>query len=121
VVLKITFRAVSFLFPGDITLGEEERLVKTYGDRLSATVVKVPHHGSYSSSSARFLRSVAPSVAVISCAQNNDFGHPHTSVLRRYRKTGAVVYRTDYQGSITVVTDGGTYSVSPSRGDRISR
>jgi competence protein ComEC len=72
-------------------------------------VLKVPHHGSLTSSSPEFLRAIRPQIAVFSAGRANHFGHPAPLVLQRYRDIGAAIFRTDQDGAITLDTDG--YSI----------
>ncbi len=111
-VLRIVHGDVRFLFTGDIEASAELRLASAPGD-LTATVLKVPHHGSDSSTTDLLLRRVQPAIAVISVGSNNSFGHPDTSVLQRL--TGITVLRTDERGTITFRSDAATLRVS---GDR---
>lgn len=105
VVLRVTYKGVSFLFTGDI--GEKaERLLVDSGRDIKAAVLKVPHQGSKTSSSWRFLRTVQPSVGVIPVGWRNMYNHPSRMILGRYKWLGIETYRTDRQGAITVVTDG---------------
>jgi len=69
-------------------------------------IVKVPHHGSLTSSTPEFVRALAPRVAVVSVGRGNHFGHPAPEVLRRYRDVGAEIFRTDRDGAVTIDTDG---------------
>ena len=69
-------------------------------------VLKVPHHGSNTSSSEQFVRAARPVVAVISLGRSNPFGHPSPLVLERYERAGSRLFRTDRDGAITVDTDG---------------
>lgn len=104
-VLKLTYGRVSFLFTGDAEdLSEAEMLKK--GRDLKATVLKVGHHGSSSSTTKEFLRAVSPQYAVISVGADNDYGHPTPTVLKRLNEAGAKVYRTDLSGTIVAKTDG---------------
>jgi|GEM_PF-720069 len=105
VVTRITYKDASFLFTGDIEKQAEQQLVRTNTD-IKADVLKVPHHGSRSSSTYELINAVQPSVAVISVGYKNFFGHPHSSVVRRYEKAGVNIYRTDINGAITIITDG---------------
>lgn len=104
-VLKLTYGRISFLFTGDAEdLSEAEMLKK--GRDLKATVLKVGHHGSSSSTTEEFLGVVSPQYAVISVGADNDYGHPAPTVLKRLNEAGARVYRTDLSGTIVAKTDG---------------
>ena len=105
VVLKLTYKNVGFLFTGDIEDIAEASLIEK-GDAIKATVLKVPHHGSRTSSTAEFLKEVNPLVAVVSLGYLNPFGFPHPEILRRYRDLNIPLLRTDTQGAITIETDG---------------
>jgi competence protein ComEC len=105
VVLRVGLGGISFLLPGDIEAGVERRL-SAGGAPLGATVLKVPHHGSKTSSCEPFLTAVDPQVAVVSVGADNRFGHPAAEVLRRYAEQGIPVLRTDELGTIEFVTDG---------------
>jgi competence protein ComEC len=101
VVLDLGFGAIHFLLTGDIEEGAERRMAQS-----PAQILKVPHHGSKSSSSAGFIAAVAPRLAVVSAGYRNRFGHPHPAVLDRLRAAGVRLYRTDRDGAVTVSTDG---------------
>jgi competence protein ComEC len=103
VVTRLTCGAVSVLLPGDIKAEVERRLVAE-GTPLRSTVLKAPHHGSCTSTTAEFLEAVDPEVVVISVGADNDFGHPCAEVLERLRDLP--VYRTDEHGTVEVITDG---------------
>ena len=106
IVLRIEYGDLAFLFAGDMEGEAELELIKT-GVNLKADVIKVGHHGSYSSSWYQFLRAVQPTYGVISCGRNNEYGHPHESVLSRYRDADVKLYRTDMQGHIVCRSDDG--------------
>jgi len=105
VVLRLQFGQVSFLLPGDIESPVERALVQN-GTPLEATVLKSPHHGSKTSSEAKFLEAVKPHLVVISVGADNRFGHPSPEVLERYAEHGLTVLRTDQRGTIELVSDG---------------
>ena len=106
IVLRIEYGELSFLFTGDMEGEAELELLKT-GVNLKADVIKVGHHGSYSSSWYQFLKAVQPTYGVISCGRDNEYGHPHESVLSRYRDADVKLYRTDMQGHIVCRSDDG--------------
>lgn len=102
IVAKILYKNNSALFTGDIESVVEETLVRTRAD-LSATVLKVAHHGSRTSSTEAFLRRVHPDVAVISSGEGNRYGHPHPEIVERLQNMGIEVHRTDTEGDIEIV------------------
>lgn len=110
-VVAVQFGSRRFLFAGDAEAPAERALLAgaSTGLDLHADVLKVPHHGSRTSSTAEFLAAVHPSIAVIECGQGNRYGHPNADVLARY--VGTRVYRTDSDGNITIRTDGVTLTV----------
>ncbi|MCD7738106.1 MAG: MBL fold metallo-hydrolase [Lachnospiraceae bacterium] len=105
ICLRVDHGVNSFLFTGDAEAEAEEELVEK-GQNLRATVYKVGHHGSYTSSTELLLNAIQPQYAVISCGEGNDYGHPHDQTLRRLEKVGAEIFRTDTQGTITFISDG---------------
>jgi len=109
-VLKITYGETSFLFKGDAERQSELDMIEA-GCDLSATVLKVSHHGSDSSTTYPFLREVMPEIAIISCGTVNQYGHPHESVLSRLRDADVKLYRTDLQGDIIIRSDGAALTV----------
>jgi competence protein ComEC len=111
-VLRLCYRDVAILLPGDIEEEVERALVRSDAP-LASTVLKVPHHGSDTSSSAAFLAAVRPQVAVVSVGEGNDFGHPSGEVLARL--AGRKVFRTDEDGTISVTTNGHTLWIQAER------
>ena len=109
-VLRITDGRVHFLLPGDAQQRSEDELVARDAP-LAADFLKVPHHGSKTSSTEAFLEAVAPRVAVVSVGEANPFGHPAESILERYANAGTRLLRTDRDGAVTALTDGQTLSV----------
>ena len=108
-VLRILYGNTSFLFTGDSEYYDEQYLLST-GAKLKSTVLKVGHHGSRWSSSEDFIRKVRPDYAVISVGKDNAYGHPKEEVLNRLLNYGAVIYRTDLNGSIRCTSDGNEVS-----------
>ena len=90
---------------------EGEAAILNARNPLAADVVKVPHHGSKTSSTAAFVAASHPRLAVISVGLTFCFGHPHKDVVERWRASGAEVLTTGKRGTITVTTDGKTLNV----------
>ena len=109
VVLKVTYGETSFLLMGDAGLESEEKIMEA-GYDVDSDILKVGHHASRSGSGATFISAVSPEVSVIEVGARNDYKHPHAEILDRLQKTSKV-YRTDLDGTITVTTDGSTYTV----------
>jgi competence protein ComEC len=109
-VLRLEFDDISFLFTGDAEASVEEFLVDTVAE---STILKIGHHGSYSSSTSEFVNTISPLVAVYSASANNSYGHPHPWPLLNLEAAGTAVYGTDVHGTVIITTDGDTFSVIP--------
>jgi competence protein ComEC len=110
VVLKVTDKNVSFLLMGDAGLEAENDIMKA-GYDVNADILKVGHHGSRTSSGTSFISAVSPEISFIEVGMENDNGHPHAEILERLQKVSKV-YRTDLDDTITVTTDGSTFTVT---------
>lgn len=110
-VLMVTYGDTRFLLTGDMEELAERELLDA-GVDLKADVLKVGHHGSYSSTCYRFLREVAPSFGVISLGANNEYGHPHSAPLSRLQDADVTILRTDHLYDIVAYSDGETVSFS---------
>jgi competence protein ComEC len=109
-VMRLSDGRIHFLLTGDIEKRTEEELVAEQAP-LAADFLKVPHHGSKTSSTEPFLAAVAPHVAVVSVGESNAFGHPAPEIVERYQRDGVRLLRTDRDGAVTATTDGQTLSV----------
>jgi len=109
VVLRIVDKDVSFLLMGDAGL-ETEANIMAAGYDLDADILKVGHHGSTSASGQEFISAVSPKISVIEVGGGNDYGHPHAAILQRLQSV-STVYRTDYDSTMTITTDGSEYTV----------
>lgn len=108
--IKVDYGKFSALFTGDATAEVEKNHSGEWG---RCTIVKVPHHGSVSSSSEEFVEETSPNAAIISVGAGNSYGHPREEVVTRYINSGASVYRTDIYGDITVdAKKNGGYKIS---------
>jgi competence protein ComEC len=106
VVTKIIYGKKSFLFTCDISTVVEKKLIDYENAFLKTDVLKVAHHGSKYSSSELFLAAAAPSLAIISDAKNNSYGHPAPETLKRLGKFDIKIERTDQLGDVQVQSDG---------------
>lgn len=114
IVLKVTYQNISFLFTGDASTKVEEQLNKS---DLQSTVLKVGHHGSSTATNEEFLNTVNPQYAVISVGVDNQYEHPHTTVLNTLASHNITTYRTDQDGTIKIITDGTNIEVNTSKTD----
>jgi len=105
----------SFIFTGDAEETAEADIVNN-GLDISADVYYVGHHGSHTSSTQPFLDKVNPKYAVISCAKDNEYGHPHIETMEKLKAMGVSLFRTDDQGSIICYSDnnGISFNAEPS-------
>lgn len=104
IVLKLNYGNDSFLFTGDAQADEEDDVLKS-GYDIQSTVLKVGHHGSKTSTTESFLKSVRPEYAVISVGED-DNNLPKKVILDRLNKNGVRFYRTDLSGTIVITTNG---------------
>lgn len=93
-------QSFSALLTGDIERPAEHAIVRRAGSLLDVDVLKVAHHGSKTSTSARFLNAASPALAIVSAGKQNRYGHPHPGVLRRL--AGTRLLRTDLHGTVTI-------------------
>lgn len=114
IVLRIVYGDTSFLFTGDVEW-LAENIIMNQGSPLNATVLKVAHHGSVTSTGYLWLREVDPDYAVISVGKGNSYGHPTEEVLSRLRDAEVTTFRTDLQGDIICTSDGKTVSFRVSK------
>ena len=101
IVLRMTYKDVSFMFTGDATNVTEKKIL---AKNLQSDVLKVGHHGSQYSTSKNFLDKVNPKYAIISVGTGNVYDHPKDITLNKLK--GIEVHRTDKEGTIRVISDG---------------
>lgn len=100
--LEVKFGKFNAVFTGDMSSQSEAELL-SHGVVNDAEVLKVAHHGSQTSSSQEMLDAVSPEYALIGVSEGNEYGHPHSDVLKRLKDTE--VYRTDLHGDIVIKSD----------------
>ncbi len=99
-VIMIEIFKRKLLLTADIESEIEYQLIKRYGKSIKADIIKVPHHGSKSSSSETFIKTISTHIALISTGKNNFLGLPNKNIINRYYSTKHEIYRTDYNGEI---------------------
>ena len=114
IVLFLNIKGTTVLLPGDIETTTETALTKT-NLLTQVDILKVPHHGSKTSSTPQFIDKVVPEVALFSVGQKNRFGHPSPDVISRFESIGTRVMRTDEQGEIRVSITDAQYEVTTQR------
>jgi beta-lactamase superfamily II metal-dependent hydrolase len=112
IVLRLSCGSVDVLLTGDATADSEASMLGDPSLKLDADVLKVGHHGSSTSTTNAFLDAVTPADAVISVGADNTYGHPAQDTLERLAAHGTTVYRTDLNGTVTLISDCSTYSIS---------
>jgi competence protein ComEC len=105
--LRITAGGYSVLLAADIEKESERRLLRVHPDKLPATLLVVPHHGSMTSSTRAFVQAVHPRYAVFTVGYRNRFGHPKDEVVQRYRDVESALLRSDRDGAVIVDMDRG--------------
>lgn len=103
IILKVRYNKADFLLMGDADIQTEKKIIKQYD--VHADVLKVGHHGSYTSTSEELLEKANPQFAILSYDKNNPYGHPHQSVVKRLKRHGVMIYTTDEQ-TVEIETDG---------------
>ncbi len=106
-VLRMEYDEVSFVFTGDQEINAEKDLLEhVEPSELDATVLKIGHHGSESSSGGAFLDAISPQYAIISCGKDNSYGHPDEEIIDRLNQNNIKYWRTDQSGTVVMATDG---------------
>ncbi len=115
IVIRLVFNEISFLLTSDIEKERELTLVQkqeVLGQNfLSADILKIPHHGSDTSSSIEFLQAVEPDIAIIQVGKDNRYNHPHQNVIDRLNKEEIDIFRTDINGTVKIISDGNRYEI----------
>ncbi|NQV29955.1 MAG: DNA internalization-related competence protein ComEC/Rec2 [Candidatus Marinimicrobia bacterium] len=116
IVIQLFYGETSVMLTGDAeTEAEADQL--SFGSLLKCDIIKAPHHGSKTSSTAEYLQHTRPDIALMSLAKNNKFRHPAPSTLKKYESIGARINRTDLEGAIIYSSDGLAWSKVTWRAD----
>ena len=101
-VLRVEYAGHSLLLPGDIGADRERELLRYWGPALGSDWLLAGHHGSDTSSSRSWLKTVRPRYALFSHGYRNRFGHPHPRVIARYRESGVQLLQTATRGALEI-------------------
>lgn len=115
IVMMLHYGNFKMLLTGDVEKQTEGALVKEYGDKLKADVLKIAHHGSQTSSIFQFIKAVNPKHAVISCGNREKYNHPHPKTTGLLKHLKIPFYNTEDNGEIVLITDGVGYEVKSRR------
>ncbi|WHT47543.1 hypothetical protein QNH10_15465 [Sporosarcina thermotolerans] len=115
-VLLMETSGLSFLFTGDLEFEGEKRIVREYEHKnWGQLILKAGHHGSRTSSSDAFIKTLHPELTILSYGRNNRYGHPHPEVLATFEQNNLQTISTADYGSITITVRKDRYSIQTSR------
>ena len=112
-ILELIYGKTEFLFPGDSEQSQEQELIGRYPMLSDTDVLKVPHHGSKTSSTDALLQTLTPQMGVLSLGRQNQFEHPHQEATRRLHKHISQLYFTSLDGAIQLYSNGYDVSAEP--------
>ncbi|MDY0406869.1 hypothetical protein P5G51_017255 [Virgibacillus sp. 179-BFC.A HS] len=113
IALKVSYKRLDFLLMSDVDQEQEKRIVEKY--HVRSEILKVPHHGSNTSSSMSLLQAVHPQVAIITYSKTNNYGHPVNRVIQNLNKIRTEIYSTAVFGNIIIQTAGDDYYIFPQK------
>lgn len=108
IVCNLHYKNFTMLFTGDIEEIAENEILSLYSKNktvLESDILKIGHHGSKTSSTEDFLKTVSPKIGIIGVGRDNKFGHPNEGILKRFENINCKIYRTDLNGEISIVVD----------------
>lgn len=108
-VARLSYGSSSVFLTGDSTEKIENYLLRTQRDSLQSDIIKVPHHGSRTSSSFNFVKDIHPSIALISAGKDNSYGHPHLETINTFIALKIPYHVTAEEGTITYISDGSAW------------
>lgn len=113
VVMRLEYGNENFIFTGDAEKEAENDMIKN-NFNLKASVLKVGHHGSNTSTTKKFLEKVSPKFSIISVGKDRN-KLPKENIIKRIKKSGSEVYRTDIYGTVILRTNGDGIDISTER------
>ncbi len=118
--ILMTYGETKFLFTGDAETKREAELVSDYKSKLDVDVFQAGHHGSETSNSTALLAYATPDYAIFSCGEGNSYGHPTAGAMDRIDDHAKTIFRTDLNGTVTLITDGTTITYEVEKGSVIT-
>ena len=106
IVGKLVYKNISVLLTGDAENEVQLELIGDFHNKLKSDILKIPHQGARDSCNEEFLQIVNPELAIISVGAKNQFGHPHKITLEKLEKLDILTFRTDLDGTISIISDG---------------
>lgn len=104
-IIQVHIGSISLLLPGDIESKGEKDLVAYWRSAIHSEFLLAGHHGSATSSSYPWIKSVQPQQVVFTAGYLNQFGHPHNSVRARFEQWGTSIFSTALDGAVEIVID----------------
>lgn len=117
-VFRLTYGEFSMLLTGDLEETGEREILKN-GAEIQCDILKAGHHGARSSTTEEWLEKAQPKLALISCGQNNAYGHPHRETLERLEKADCRFLLTAGQGAVTIHSDGTSFQAAGYKSDTL--
>ena len=105
IVLRLSYGEHDILLEGDAQEEAEGEMVRLPENEIASEILKVGHHGSDTSSTPQFVNHIHPRVAIISVGADNKYGHPAGKTLQTLEEAGALIYRTDRNGTVEIIAD----------------
>lgn len=102
-VIGFSLANTNYLITGDAPKSVENYIMNEYKD-IKCDILKVGHHGSNTSSSDAFIKYLKPKIGIISCGENNKYGHPNKEVINILKNNNVEIRRTDLEGSISFIS-----------------
>ncbi len=109
IAMRVLYGDTAILLTGDAERQSEREMLDTYSrGEFASNLMKAGHHGSSTSNAEALLSAASPDFIVISCGEDNQYGHPHDEAMARFEALGVPIYRTDVHGTVVFVSDGET-------------
>ncbi len=107
IIMRVEVDGSSVMYTGDAEHRTEKDVLEDYPYSLKSDILKVGHHGSSTSTSEAFFDAVSPKFGVISCGEDNSYGHPHREIKSFFKERGLEYYRTDLVGDVVFIVKNG--------------